>query len=315
MSDGVPGLASVVVALNPHAHAMGPVLDAWADQQAAGPFEVIVVDGGARSDFGAVAAAHRKRRPATPVRTVEVSTAGRAAANNAGVRAGRGELIVFVADDFRPSPGLVAAHRHFHAFAPPSAVGVGASFFDEADRHDVFRRWMEDGGLGFGVAFPVAGIDWRDDYFYVGNASLRRSTFERIGPFDERYRYDLFDDFEFSLRLRAAGLRTRFVPRAVAWHDHEYSIEERVIATTRLGEAAREFESIGEGPRPWASIAELPVDVLAAELDALPPPADGESIGDLRHRWKLALTVAFLRGYGAVRCATHPPRGESREPG
>jgi glycosyltransferase involved in cell wall biosynthesis len=199
------GARVVVVALNPHAHAMGPVLDAWADQQAAGPFEVIVVDGGARSDFGAVAAAHRKRRPATPVRTVEVATAGRAAANNAGVRASRGELIVFVADDFRPSPGLVAAHRHFHAFAPPSAVGVGASFFDEADRHDVFRRWMEDGGLGFGVAFPVAGIDWRDDYFYVGNASLRRSTFERIGPFDERYRYDLFDDFEFSLRLRAAG--------------------------------------------------------------------------------------------------------------
>jgi len=164
-----------------------------------------------------------------------VSTAGRAAANNAGVRASRGELILFVADDFRPSPGLVAAHRRFHAFAPPSAVGIGAAFFDDADRHDVFRRWMEDGGLGFGVAFPVAGIDWRDDYFYVGNASLRRATFERIGPFDERYRYDLFDDFEFSLRLRAAGLRTRFVPRAIAWHDHDYSIEERVIATTRLG--------------------------------------------------------------------------------
>jgi glycosyltransferase involved in cell wall biosynthesis len=314
MSVGVPGLASVVVALNPHNHAMGPVLDAWADQQSAGPYEVIVVDGGTRAGFGAEAAAHRARRPATPVRILDVSTAGRAAANNAGVRASRGELIVFVADDFRPSPGLIAAHRRFHAFAPAAAVGVGPSFFAESDRHDLFRRWMEDGGLGFGVAFPIAGIDWRDDYFYVGNASLRRETFERIGPFDERYRYDLFDDFEFSFRLRAAGLRTRYVPRAIAWHDHDYTIEERVLATTRLGEAAREFESTGEGPRPWASIAELPVDALAAELDALPPPGGGEAIGDLRHRWKLALTVAFLRGYGADRRATPPPRGESRGP-
>ncbi|HEY8243055.1 MAG TPA: glycosyltransferase [Casimicrobiaceae bacterium] len=300
MSDGVPGLASVVVALNPHDHAMGPVLDAWADQQAAGPFEVIVVDGGARTDFREEAAAHRARRPATPVRTVEVSVAGRAAANNAGVRASRGELIVFVADDFRPSLGLVAAHRRFHAFAPPAAVGIGASYFEDVHRGDMFRRWMEDGGLGFGVAFPLAGIDWRDDYFYVGNASLRRTTFERIGPFDERYRYDLFDDFEFSLRLRAAGLRTRFVPRAIAWHDHDYSLEERVIATTRLGEAAREFESTGDGPRPWSTITELSVEALAAELDALPRPGDREAIGDRTHRWRLALTIAFLRGYGTA---------------
>ena len=52
MSDGAPGLVSVIVALNPHDHAMGPVLDAWADQRAAGPFEVIVVDSGARTDRG-----------------------------------------------------------------------------------------------------------------------------------------------------------------------------------------------------------------------------------------------------------------------
>jgi GT2 family glycosyltransferase len=33
----------------------------------------------------------------------------------------------------------------------------------------------------------------------------------------------MFDEFEFSLRLRAAGIPTRFVPRAFAWHDHEYT--------------------------------------------------------------------------------------------
>ena len=297
MSDIDPRLASVIVALNPHDHAMGPVLDAWADQQEAGPFEVIVVDGGARADAGADVASHTARRPATPVRIVEASRTGRAAANNAGVRASRGELIVFVADDFRPSPGLVAAHRRFHAFAPSSAVGVGAAYFEDAYRHDLFRRWMEDGGLGFGVAFPTAAIEWRDDYFYVGNSSMRRATLDRIGPFDERYRYDLFDDFEFSLRLRAAGIPTRFVPRAVAWHDHEYTIESRVESITRLGEAARDFESTGAGPRPWANVTGQSVERLEAELDALPSTG---VIADMGRRWKLLLTIAFLRGYGAA---------------
>jgi len=300
MSEGVPGLVSVVVALNPHDHAMGPVFDAWADQHGAGPFEVIVVDSGARTDVREDVAAHVARRPATPVRIVEVSTPGRAAANNAGVRASRGELIVFAADDFRPSLGLVAAHRRFHAYAPASAVGVGGSYFEHALREDMFRRWMEDAGFGFGIAFPIAAIDWRDDYFYVGNASMRRETLERIGPFDERYRYDMFDDFEFSLRLRAAGIPTRFVPRAVAWHDHEYTLESRVEAMTRFGEAVRDFESTGAGPRPWAPVTGQSVETVAAELDALPPAGGREVIGDMTRRWKLVLTIAFLRGYGSA---------------
>ena len=300
MRGGASGLASVVVALNPHDHAMGPVLDAWADQQGAGPYEVIVVDGGARPDLREDLAAHVARRPATPLRTVEVSTPGRAAANNAGVRASRGELIVFVADDFRPSLGLVAAHRRFHAFAPATAVGIGAAYFERANRHDMFRRWMEDGGFGFGVAFPIAAFDWRDDYFYVGNASMRRETLERIGPFDERYRYDMFDDFEFSLRLRAAGIPTRFVPRAVAWHDHEYTLESRVEAATRFGEAVRDFESTGAGPRPWTPVTEQTVESLEAELDTLPLAGRGEVMGGMTRRWKLVLTIAFLRGYGSA---------------
>ena len=300
MNERVPGLVSVIVALNPHDHAMGPVLDAWADQQAAGPYEVIVVDGGARTDLREDAAAHVARRPATPVRIVDVSTPGRAAANNAGVRASRGELIVFVADDFRPSLGLVAAHRRFHAFAPASAVGVGGSYFEHDRRNDMFRRWMEDSGFGFGVAFPIAGIEWRDDYFYVGNASMRRETLERIGPFDERYRYDMFDDFEYSMRLRAAGIPTRFVPRAVAWHDHEYTFESRVEASTRMGEAARDFESTGAGPRPWAPVTGQSVETLEAELGALPATGNGEVMGDMTRRWKLLLTIAFLRGYGSA---------------
>lgn len=305
------GGTSVVVAVNPHDHAMGPVLDAWADQREAGALEVLVVDTGARPDLGAAVAEHRERRPGTPVRCIDAPGAGRAAANNAGVRASRGDLVAFVADDFRPSPGLVAAHRRFHAYAAASAVGVGPAYFEHGHREDPFRRWMEDGGMGFGVAFTLAAIDWRGDYFYVGNASMRRATFERIGAFDERYRHDLFDDWEFSLRLQAAGLATSLVPRAYAWHDHEYSIETRIEATERLGEAARQFEATGPGPRPWAPFTELPAEALERELAALPPENGDEPIGERKHRWKLRLTLAFLRGYGAAPVTPPPSAGSA----
>lgn len=295
------GLASVVVGVNPHDEPFRPMLDAWAAQAAAGDYEVIVVDGGARPGVRDDYAAHRGAHPSTPVRMIDVDRPGRAAANNAGVRASRGELVLFVADDFRPARTLVAAHRRFHALAATPAVGVGAGYFLPGHREDTFRRWMEDSGLIYGMAFPLAAIDWRPGFFFVGNASMARSTLDAVGPFDERFRHDLFDDFEWSLRLRARGIPTRYVPRAYAWHDHEVTLEYRKVSIARLGEAVRIYESSWrQEPRPWAAFDGLDGDAIDDALRALrEADGPGATFGDLVARWQLELAQAFLRGYRA----------------
>ena len=292
------GIASVVVAINPHDEPFRPMLDGWAAQADAGDYEVIVVDNGARPGVREAYAAHRDAFPASPVRRIEVDVVGRAASNNAGVRESRGDLVVFVADDFRPGRTLVAAHRRFHALATTPAVGVGPGYFGSDHRDDPFLRWMEDSGMIYGIAFPLAAIEWRPGFVFVGNASMARATYEAVGAFDERFKHDLFDDFEWSMRLRDRGIPTRYVPRAFAWHDHDVTLPYRLESTRRLGEAVRIYETGWQGPRPWGGLTDLAVEPIEAELAAERAKGDvAGTIGERAKRWQLEMTLAFLHGY------------------
>ena len=44
-----------------------------------------------------------------------------------------------------------------------------------------------------------------------------RQAIERIGPFDERF-FLLFEDVDWSLRAREAGMNLQYVPTARIWH-------------------------------------------------------------------------------------------------
>jgi GT2 family glycosyltransferase len=215
--------ASVVIALNPHENDFERVMEAYRRQTAPrSSFEIIVVNGGARTD---VQAKVQRASGNMFVRVIEIELRGRAAANNAGVRAARSDLIAFMADDFVPCTTLVRAHIDFHRHASARAIGIGPAFFADELREDPFRRWLEDSGLLFGIAFAMVGNDWPEGFFYVGNASMQRSLFEDLGRFDEAFDHDLTDDFEFSLRLRRQGVRTHFLPKARCSHEHEVTRE------------------------------------------------------------------------------------------
>ncbi len=291
--------ASVVVALNPHASDPAPVFEAYLRQTLpATAFEVIVADGGTRPGVAQAHAAHLRAFPSSPVRLIETGGPGRAAANNAGARAARSELLVFVADDFIPAPTLVRAHVEFHRHLCAPAVGVGPAFFTAARRADPFCRWLEDSGRLFGIPFRIAEQRWSRRFFYVGNASLARALFEGLGAFDEAFRHDLFDDFEFGLRLAAAGVRAHFLPKALAWHDHDVTVAERAEAMRRSGVAARHCEARHVAFRPWADLAARPLAELAAALHRAEESARGAATGAARGDWYLAqMDYAFAEGY------------------
>ena len=80
----------------------------------------VVWQGGARPDIEA----------SDNVRLVRSSPPGLAAARNAGVRAGRGDIVLFLDDDVAVGPGLVEAHRG--AYQNPG-VGAVAGSLDDPD--------------------------------------------------------------------------------------------------------------------------------------------------------------------------------------
>ena len=203
-----------------------------------------------------------------------------------------------------PTEGVIAAHRAFHEALVSPAAGVGSAYFPPALRADPFRRWLEDSGWIWGIAFASARLQWHDRMFYVGNASLPRALFEATGEFDERYRHDLFDDWEFGQRLAAAGHATHFVPRAIAWHDHDVALDERLVAARRVGECAAAYEGALAGLPRWTDVGASSIGELEGALRTVVRRAEATgSFADRALVWKTQIALAFARGYESGRRA------------
>jgi len=89
-----------------------------------------------------------------------------------------GDLLVVLADDFDPSPGLIAAYAEYHTLNPDlNAVGIVSRLFSDDLRKDIFARWLEDSGKIFGVPMRHISDVWPKTFFYAGNASIKKAKF------------------------------------------------------------------------------------------------------------------------------------------
>ena len=185
--------------------------------------DVVVVDnasGGSDVD--------RIRAAAPDVRVVEAGrNLGFAGGCNLGVRHATGEYLAFVNNDARPEPGFLAAA--VEAFADPAVGAVAAKVVDwSGERVDYVGSALSWYGQGFKI--EVGAVDdgrfdeVRDVLFGTGSALLvRRSAFEQVGGFDERY-FMFFEDVDLGWRLWLAGHRVRYVPQALVRHKHHASM-------------------------------------------------------------------------------------------
>jgi glycosyltransferase involved in cell wall biosynthesis len=256
-------------------------------------FEVIIVDAHARPSTASALQAFRRDPAASPATLLRAPTQARAAGNNLAARRADGELLIFLADDFDPSPGFIDAHVAYHALNPDvDAVGIGAGLFTDEIRDGFFARWLEDSGRIFGVRMRAPVAVWPRSFFYAGNASIKRAKFESLGGFDERFPYDAWDDHEFGLRWAASGGYSQFVAGATATHRHVVRFDERCAAMVRAGESARVLEVIHpQLAHGWRAI--LRPDAASPRPEPAPDAPAHVRIAYYEQR----LDAAFRRGY------------------
>ncbi|MBM3755751.1 MAG: glycosyltransferase [Acidobacteria bacterium] len=190
----------------------------------------------------------------------------RTKALNAALEKARGELILFLSGDFTPGPNFVDLHLEFHRKRPsPECVAIGPSKFVQEQGDERFVQWLEADGRIFGMN----GTDGdAGGFFYVGNSSLKRELIDRAGMFDTDFPYEAFDDYEYGQRLRAAGMKSFYLPEALVWHEHDHAptLADRSRSMMRAGESVAIFERKHPGPHDWsASCARHP---LRLEADA-----------------------------------------------
>jgi GT2 family glycosyltransferase len=146
-------------------------------------------------------------------------------ANNRAAAASRGDVLVFVNNDVVVSAdSLAALQRAFDADPAVGVIGARLEFPDARGlQHAGIVQMLWGLASNFGSGSRPDDPRWRvaTDRFAVTGAllAMRRSLFESVGGFDERYRWG-YEDVDLCLKAWAAGARVRYEPAVHGLH-HE----------------------------------------------------------------------------------------------
>jgi GT2 family glycosyltransferase len=135
-----------------------------------------------------------------------------AVARNLGAARATGEVLCFLDADCVPEPRWLATL--LAAFQDPavSVVGGGVTFGAE-------NYWTLADNIATFYPYLAARPPGERDQLPSLNLAVRRSTWEAVGPFDERYPFPAAEDSDWCTRARLAGHRLRFLPAAVVRHE------------------------------------------------------------------------------------------------
>jgi hypothetical protein len=191
---------SVVVTTRERPELLRDALRSVAAQRLA-PLEVRIADDGDHAPPVGLAVPGLPALVAVPVGAALAATA-----RNRGSSGARGDVLAFLDDDDR--------------WLPDHLAGLAESFRDPAVEFAwrdcaIIREQLGPGGERHELGRRLIAHDWdselmrHDDYLPPSAWGVRRSMFERLGGFDESFRFS--EDWDFA--LRAAACTT---PRRVA---------------------------------------------------------------------------------------------------
>ena len=195
-----PAAVSVIVPFRNPGPYFRPLLQSIIDQKSLEATEIILVDNASTDGSRATAEKIQSRMPLRVVSAPEAINAS--FARNVGVRAARGDKLLFVDADDELAPGYIAAmsaaldsHDFVTSHVDPRALN------DEWLHEAQGEPW--EGVMTYFEFLPTTGI----------NVGLRRNVFEAVGGFPEDF--STSQDIVFSWRVHQRGFPVHFVPDAV----------------------------------------------------------------------------------------------------
>lgn len=215
---------------------------------------------------------------------------------NQGIRAVRGEIIVFIDDDcWVQEKWLTSLVEPLLADDSLLAVTGGTRVPPSNFLGDCIAALGFPGGgsLGFEKVWKVSSAGLTN-HLSVGNCALRRAVFKRIGDFDESMKSGA-EDTEFSFRLEQAGMPIKYVPEAYANHEARTTWKEFARWQLRRGKANYHFKKkvgkVGEFVklRAWSAKNVIKENInprLPVIVGLLGMSAALQQLGYLQEKWK-----------------------------
>jgi GT2 family glycosyltransferase len=235
------------------------------DEQTERDFAVVVVVDGSSDG---TAEALRALDVSFPLEVLEQPNRGAAAARNAGAEASSSELLVFLDDDMRADPAMLAEHYRCHREGADMVMGDMP--LDPASPRNLLSWGVGSWAAGRRerLARPGAEIGLGD--LLTGQMSVSREAFRRLGGLDPSFtREGLFggEDLDFGHRVIAAGYTVVFEPAAISY---QYYDVDPGVYLRRAREAGRSDR-----------------ELLAKHPDLAAALAAGPSFKTRRSRWSL----------------------------
>jgi len=225
---GVPQISVVIPTYNRRA-LLAKSLDALLNQSISkDKYEVIVVDD-CSSDDTRDYLAQRTGQAINLYYIRHFVNQGRVVTRNDGIKAAKGDIVIFLDNDNVPNHDFVEAHQRYHEKYSKERIAVvgNVRFAEEVIAGSNFGRYMQSRNLGSRKANEMSKLDLSNlppKYFGGLNSSVRREDLMAAGLFDPKFRYYGGEDEIMGYCLHKAGVRIIYGKEASTTHYDEVSI-------------------------------------------------------------------------------------------
>lgn len=210
--------ASIVIPCYGGADLTAQCLDSLASQQGGHDLQVLLVDN--KNDPDTIQLAQRFRWVEVLVQERNLGFAGGV---NRGLRLADRDFVMVLNNDTRAAPNLL--DRLHHALASDPRIGLCAPVSNRVkgaariDCGDLGREADDRAELAEVLAQNADGIVQDVDFLSGLCLLAHRSTWQRLGGFDERFGVGMCEDDDLSLRAKRLGMRIVIARDAFLFHE------------------------------------------------------------------------------------------------
>jgi GT2 family glycosyltransferase len=218
---------SVIIATHARPDSLPRLVASLAPQLVSGRRELIIAENGTPVPM-------RLALEAAPLKHLHEPRPGKCRIQNRAIKEASGEILVFLDDDLVVAPGYLEAVEQFFDAHREFAAMKGRILPAEDPEKKV-------GPMAVYLDLPI--VDHGDEVVEVrgllgANMAFRADALRQVGPFDERLGPGAGgheEETEMSQRLRRAGFRIGYAPKALVYHevDPARASRERFIRIAR----------------------------------------------------------------------------------
>ena len=190
---------------------------------------IIVNDGGDGREPRAVSVLRDRIR----IRYYVQDHQGPAAARNFGIEKAQGDIILFLDDDSMPvSNWLEATIKAWGKF--PDADGIGGCVASDAN-DSIFCRVNAD---FFNWYLRQRSADPASVFLSTCNAGYKKTSLDRVGRFDDRFKRASGEDRDLNIRLLKQGGSLILDESVIVYHDRDLTLRSFARKNFNYGKAA-----------------------------------------------------------------------------